>query len=306
MSLQELLDKLEELLNLLEDFEEFRDLWERLKNLRDGVTPEGPADPSELWRLIGDILRKLAEKAPLPPAARKILDTAIKAIEATLESNVRLTLHILCERYFQYRRAGMSHEEAVPLVTSDPLIAQWLLLKWLTGTCADPEEDTHEGEGEGATGGHAEDSSDRPVIFVQRGPPWDSRDDPCCAPPPAGRGGGTVAPTVVFSPPVWNTPPAGTGFNGKILSLTVTVEHMCGAGEGNARVWLRNGGSWIRLRPTYAAKRGGFTLTRRGDWNDTKRTLDMEIYATGEVVIIVTARSRCHTRALQELRLRVP
>ncbi len=304
MSVQDLLDRLEELLGRLEDAEAFAELWERIRNLRDGITPDGPPDPSELWRLCGDILRKLAEEAPLPDAAKKLLSRIIDAIEATMESNVGLTLHTLCGRYFDWRRNGFSHEEAADQVSLDPLIRQWLLFKWLSGSCGKPDApdapDAPEPEADDPPS-----ASPGPVIGVRTGPPWDFRDHECCAPPPAGRGGGAVPPTISASAPVWTAPPAGAGFAGKLLAISVIAKHPCGTGC-TVHAWLRANGRSIRMERSPWDGRGGFRLRRRGEWNEATATADIELHATGEVVLIAVARSRCATRAMRQFRFTVP
>jgi hypothetical protein len=301
MDFQEILDALEQLLDQVENLDELQDLWERIQRMREGVPPGGQPDPGEFARLLADILRAIPDNAPIPDKLKKLLDKIIDAIEAIVQSNVNLTLETLWERYKRLREAGFSHEEAIEQISLDPIVRAWLLLRWL-----EEQKGIEDEEGDGEEGGVEEEpeETDDPVIVVRQGPRWAFRDNECCADPPAGRGGGRIVPTITAGPPAWT--PAPAPFNGKNLNLKIDVTHQCGLESTRVRAWVRAPSGWIELERTPTPGLGGFEVKRSGEWNDPTRKLQLRIIATGEVAIVVTATSRCFTKALQRFNFVVP
>jgi hypothetical protein len=294
MSIDELLEQLEELLEYVEDLQTLRDFADRVDALRNGVAGGQEPDPLELARLLADILEYLAGKIPLGPYAF-LVRRALEFIERALESNIRLVLSILWGIYRRWRESDpdMTHERANALTTEDDLVCAWLRLRWIR------ERDIHESDSDSeppppSAGEDHHPEPPGPGIIVPAGPRWPIEHHECCSQKDGDVERGALAPTVLFGNVSWEPPSPADGHLRRV-NIELKMYHPCGLQRSRVRVFVSAKDQWIELKMgTHNCR------VRRHDDHGVKRTVSIIGLPTVRVIVQATSNCGTHVRLSQE------
>ena len=280
MSINDVLDQIEELIDAVDDYDKVEDFMDRLEDLRNGQN----VDPEEISNLLADILEYLIGKVPLGPY-KLLIDAVIKFIKKAIDSNVKLVLFILWNKYKALRENGMDHEEAAENTTQDPMVEKYLRLKWIEHKSSDKKEEKEGDEEDEDIHAPVEDGITFPI-----GPAWSKFYNDCCNTQESGVIRGKIPPVISIDTPTWK-PFLHSSGTSRPFSISFSAKHGCGISRRKIRVFVRASNSstskWLEL------KRSSHMMKVSTKSNGVAT---VSIIASLYVKIIITAKSNCMTR----------